>query len=247
MAKPVLYNGLGSPHSIYDVTTTQHHKVGTRGALSDGRVFYYATAKANSTALVAGNLLASEAASVDMDDMAADTPAAGQSVVNVTPVGTKTYAANELAEGYLTVQSGTGLGITYKIRSHAATTAATEFAVTIYDSFSVGLAAASTVVVAKNPWADPIVMPTTGAAQPAGVCNTAVAQDTSNAQYFWVQTWGVCSVTAGSASAVGDALMADTTTAGETLIATAGNPVIGNAYTLGVNADTVLAFLTIAP
>ncbi len=111
----------------------------------------------------------------------------------------------------------------------------------------VAISADATTHVAKNPWMDPIIMPTTGAAQPAGVSNVAVGAGNTTAQYFWCQTWGICCVTAGSASAVGDALMADTTTAGETLIATAGTPVIGNAYTLGVNADSVLAFLTIAP
>jgi len=222
-------------------------KVGTRGVLDDGRVYYYARA-VSATPLVAGNLLTSEAASVDHDDMAVDTYAVGAKSLAVTPVGTKTYTANELAEGYACCNSGTtGPGWAVKIKSHAAVTAATEYTINLYDGIPVALAENATIHVAKNPWMDPVVMPTSGAGQPAGVSNVAVPDGSTDAQYFWCQTWGIACVTAGSASAVGDALMADTSTAGETLIATAGNPVIGNAYTLGVDGDFVLAFLTIAP
>lgn len=242
---PVLTNGMATDQGIWDIATTPRLPVGTRGALGDGRVYYYACN--SSTALTAGVMLSAEVASVDMDDMATGTYAIGTKTLAVTPVGTKTYAADELAEGWLTSNSGsTGQGPTYKIRSNDANTAATAFNVEIYDGLVTALDATATIHVVKNIWRDPVIAPTSAQGVPAGVANIGVPLGSTTKQYFWCQTWGPCAVTAGSASAVGDALMNDSTTAGETLIATAGNPVVGVAYTLGVNADWVMAFLTIA-
>lgn len=244
---PVLPNGLGSPQGIWDVSTNQIHKIGTRGFMPDGRVYYYAR-QSSSNAIVAGNVLSAEAISADWDDEATDTHVVGDTYINVTPSGTKTYAENELAEGYIFVNSGTtGAGLTYRIKSNAATSAATEVSLYIYDPVAVAFNADTTATVGKNPWMDPIIMPTTGGGLAVGVSNIAVPAGNTTKQYFWCQTWGPAAVTAGAANAIGDALMPDTTTAGETLIATAGNQIVGIALFTGENAHHGPTFLMIAP
>ncbi len=244
---PILVGGIGQDQGIWETRTTAAVKVGTRGYLPDGRVFYYSR-QSSSNAIVAGNLLSSESASVDYDDMVTSTAALGATSITCTNVGTATAAANDFAEGYACVNSATtGAGTLYKVRSHLIWAATSAVVVNLYDPLPVALTGTVRTHIHKNPWQDVLIMPTSGAGQPAGVSQIAVVAGNTDARYFWAQTWGVACVTAGSASAIGDALMADTGTAGETLIATAGTPVIGNAYTLGVNGDFVQCFLTIAP
>ena len=246
-AHPILYNGLGSPQDVWTSRTDAQHPVGTRGFLNDGRVYYYARQSA-SGAIVASNLLSAEVASVDFDLMVTGTHAAGSKTINITPVGTKTYAKDELAGGFVCIQTATtGEGIAYKIRNHIAIAATTATDIYLVDEVNVLIDSGATSTVVKNVWMDPVVAPTSSQGVPAGVSNVAVAAGDTTARFFWCQTWGPACVTAGSASAVGDALMNDSSTAGETLIATAGNPVVATAYSLGANGEFVMAYLTIAP
>jgi hypothetical protein len=243
---PVLYNGMGSSQGIWDVVTDPVHLIGTRGALQDGRVFYYA--RNSGAALVAGNLLQSEGASVDLDDQVTGTHAVGEKTINLTSVGTKTMDANDLAEGYFHDQQSTasGSGPLYKISTSSAITAAAAYTITLYDGLVVALAAAAKGTVAKNPWMDTVILAANRAFFCCGAVQVAVGSGATTKQYFWCQTWGMACVTADSASALGDALMGGAT-AGQTVIATAGDQVVGTAYTLGVDGAWVQCFLQIAP
>ena len=244
---PRLTNGHGTNQGIWDVATSPETQVGNRATLDDGRVFYYA--RSSGAALVAGNLIQSEAASVDLDDQVTDTHVVGDTVIGLTSVGTKTADANDFAEGYMHEQSAVaaGAGLTYKIRSSSAITAAAAYTVTLYDGLAVALSAAAKGTIAKNPWMDVVIMGANGTDLCVGVAPVAVGSGATTKQYFWAQTWGVASVTADSASNVGDALMRATATAGESLIAVAGDQVIGVAYTLGVDGAWAQCFLQIAP
>jgi len=245
---PVLYNGLGVSQGIYDVVTSPIVSVGTRASLPDGRVFYYAR-HSGAGALAAGYLMSAELASVDMDDMVCGTSVVGDTAILMTPVGTKTYEANELAEGYFCYATGTtGDGVGYKIKSHAATVATTEFTINLYDGLAIAGSADAKATVAKNPWMDPVIGPTSAEGMLTGVPQITVPIGDTTAQYYWSQTWGMAGVVAGDATTIGEAVMLDTTDAGETLvIATAAGPQAGVQHTLGVNASTTLTFLTIAP
>ena len=245
--RPMLTNGVGQSQGIWDVRTSPEVAVGTRGSLPDGRVFYYA--RNSGVALVAGNLVQSEAPATQMDDLVTDTHAAGSTSVNVTPITGVTYDANDFAEGYLHEQSATaaGAGPLYKIKSHAAVSDATEFTVNLYDPLLVAFSAAAKSTLSKNPWQDTVIMGANGTDLCVGVVNNVVPAGSTTKQYYWAQTWGVTCVAADSASAVGDALMRATGTAGQTLIAVAGDQVIGVAYTLGVDGAWCQAFLQIAP
>lgn len=244
---PIVHGGIGQDQGIWEVRTAASVKVGSRGYLPDGRVFYYA--RSSGAALVAGNLVQAEGASVDLDDQVTDTHAVGVKTIGLTSVGTKAMDANDLAEGYFHDQQSTasGAGLLYKIRSSSAITAAAEYTVTLYDGLAVALTAAAKGTVAKNPWMDTVIMGANGQFFCCGAAQVAVGSGATTKQYYWAQTWGMASVSADSASALGDALMRATGTAGETLVAVAGDQVIGVAYTLGVDGAWAQCFLQIAP
>ncbi len=253
--KPILQNGLSSTQGIWDVidsgvtNNNPVHRVGTRAHLNDGRVFYYSRQSA-SNAIVAGNLLASPLASVDFDDMVTTAAAVGAKVMNCTNVGSATYAANDLAEGYFCVNSATtGAGWAVKIESHATWGATTALDVNLYDGIPVATTGTVRSHVIQNPYQDVVIMPTDGAAAPAGVANIAVAAGNTNVQYFWCQTWGTCCVTSGDTSALGQSLMADSGTAGETktYAGAAGDHQIGIQVSVAIDGDFVFANLQIAP
>ena len=243
---PILQNGMGSVQAIWDSGATQNHQVGTRAHLPDGRVYYYSR-NSGSAALVAGNLMSSETISGDMNDLAVNTALAGATSLDVTPDGTATFGANDLAEGYVVVNSGTGLGYLYKIESHLASAAATEFTINLYDAINVAFVAATTVTLMKNPWMDTVVCPAAQTQLCVGVSLTAVGAGDTTAQFHWVQTWGVACVASGDATTTGEVVMPDSTTAGETLVATAAFQKVGVNLFTATNADTDPLFLMIAP
>ena len=80
-----------------------------------------------------------------------------------------------------------------------------------------------------------------------GVSNIEVPIGSTNAQYYWCQTWGVASVLAGSNTTLGDAVMRGTAGAGETLVGVAGDQAVGVSYQLGVDTNYCQIFLQIAP
>ncbi len=244
---PRVANGHGSVQGIWDVVTDAEHPVGSRATLDDGRVFYYA--RNSGSALVAGNLVQSEAADTNMDDLVTGTHPAGSLTVDVTPITGSTFDANDFAEGFLHEQSAVaaGAGPCYKIKKHAAVTDATEFTVHLYDPLLIAFSSAAKSTLSKNPWMDTVIMGANGTDMCVGVANNVVPAGSSTKQFYWAQTWGVASCAADSASDVGDALMRATGTAGQTLIAVAGDQVIGVGYTLGVDGAWTQVFLQIAP
>lgn len=248
---PVITGGGASAQSIFDTTTTARHRVGTRGQTVDGRSFYYAENR--STALVSGVLLAAPAISVDFDDLATNTATVGATSVNVTPVGTAVYAVNQLAGGFLSINSGTtGAGTQYIIKSHPVTTAATAFDIQLEDPIRVAFNADTTATVVPNPYGGVVVSPT-GAAFVVGATQIAVGTGTDAAPiYFWAQTWGHATILAGAAlDVVGHALVKGTGGTGETLgfvdAAADVSQIIGINRFTSVDADYMPVYLQIAP
>lgn len=252
---PIISGGGPSSQSIYTVTDSPRHQIGTRAILPDGRVFYYSC---NRTAaiLAAGKLTKANEISVDFDDLATNTAAVGDTVVNVTPVGSATYAENELAGGYLSINSGTtGLGTQYRISHHAATSGATAFDLYLSDPIRVAFNADTTATVVPNPWSDCVITDANETQFVNGCPPVAVAAGSDSApQFFWNQTWGTATVLAnvGATVAIGQALqVCSSNTAGSFEAATEGagtlNQVIGVALFTGVAGDYMPVFLQIAP
>ena len=204
MANPILANGMGSPQNIYTTGTVQNHHVGTRGALPDGRVFYYAR-NATAAALTRGQIIVTATVTPNHHDQTVNAAAdfsAGATDVVFNP-GATAIVLDEYAEGYVFVSDGTGEGLTYKIRNHAGNAGSTQSVASLYDPVLVGAAAASTLSLVRNPYSQAQQSNTTVSEIPVGVpattlaaCDT-VATDTAAAiepTFGWLQTWGPAAV-----------------------------------------------------
>jgi len=214
--------------------------------LSDGRVFHYARNN-SATNITIGKVLTAEVASTDMDDMVTTAAGIGATAITVTSAGSTTWLANELAEGFWCMNSGTtGNGIAYKIKSNLATDATSAYVVNLYDPLMIALTGTVRSHVVKNIWMDPVAAPTSAWGVAAGVNPVAVPAGDSNAVYYWAQTWGACSVLAGEGTGVGVGLMNDNAE-GRTVTAGAAVVVVAQQYSLGVDGDHVMAYLRVAP
>ena len=181
------------------------------------------------------------------------TPAtAGTYQILVTNAGTK-LNANEYANGYLIVATGTGAGQTLQIASHPAAAASAKFIVTLQDPIQVTLDATSTVSLIRNKHIGVVVGATglTGAVVGASfyviAAGTASTYDgtsgalTAQGQpvYAFVGCHGIWGVRADGTStpAVGLPVSSSTTTAGDYTVFTAAKQLIGNAAQTGTSAS----------
>ncbi len=241
---PVLANGQSSNVGIWDTGSTALLTVGTRGFLDDGRVFYYA--RNSGAAIVAGNLLTQELASVENDDLAVDTHLIGTTAILVTP-GTVANDAQAFAGGYLVINDDTSEGLTYRIDNHLAISSTTEFTCNIVEPLFLDFGAGTTVTLVKNPWADVVIAPAAQAHAGAGISQVAVAAGSSTKQYFWCQTWGVSAAWSDATSGIGTKLMSGATS-GRVETATAiGDHPVGIQISVQVDGENNAIFLTIAP
>lgn len=188
---PVLMNGIGGKQDIYTAVTDQRHPLGTAGRLLDGRAYRYACNRG--AAIDAGTLVQGAQISVDFDDLATNTAALGATTVNVTPVGTATYAENQLQGGYLSINTPAvaNAGRTYRIGGNPATTAATAFDLTLSEPIrDEAFAAGTTATVVPNPWSATVIAAAGAAHFVAGAVNFDVGAGSTTPQYFWCQTGG---------------------------------------------------------
>ena len=189
--------------------TTQIHAYGTRMVLPDGRVYYYGQTDGAQTA---GAICQSAVGIANHDmDLATTTASAGDKSVTVTLGGTLA-TENQYADGYLYVNDGTGEGHIYKIRQHDAIGSGGSGAINLYDGdgIATGFAAATIVGLAKNPYKDFIVYPTTSTGHAVGVAATDFDDD----DFGWLQTWGPAAVLCDVAFVIGNHVRVSDGTAG---------------------------------
>lgn len=172
---------------IYEESSTQKAPLGTKLVVGD-RTFYYAqlSTSANVTAakiLTAPQMIASHQA----DILTPAATSAGASVIAVT-LGTA-MATNDYAEGYLMVSSGTGHGLTYKIKANSAAATAASVSVTLYDPILEPMTATNEVNFVKNIYKD-IKVGSEVLDVPVGIVPTPV----TTGNYFWLQTHGPAAV-----------------------------------------------------
>ena len=190
-------------------TSTQKHKLGTRGETPDGRVFYYA--KCSSTAITPGGKICDGIAAVaahDMDIGATAAHSVGDTTISLE-VPTTDLTANQYKDGYLLINDGPGQGEVYQIKSHPAHDASDDntviFTIDDEDGIVTALTTSSLFGIIYNPYTDVKIVDgdgtmTTG---PLGVNPMPVTAS----YYFWLQTSGVASVLSGAAvGVVGDAI-----------------------------------------
>jgi len=189
--------------------TSQIHPYGTRMVLPDGRVFYYGQTDGAQTA---GAICQSAVGVANHDmDLAVNTAAAGAKSLSVT-VGGTAVTANQYADGYVYVNDGTGEGHIYKVRQHDAISSAGSGTINLYDGDAIVVAfeAATIVGLAKNPYKDFVVYPTTATGHAVGVAATDFDDD----DYGWLQTWGPAAVLCDVAFVIGNHVRVSDNTAG---------------------------------
>lgn len=193
---------------IYSESSTQLHGIGELVHTNDGRKFRYA--KVGGTALAAGKLYQSRAEdTTNFQNLTAAVNSAGDTTVTTT--STVTLTANQLAGGFLTIESATtGAGFTYKIKSHPAATAAV-VTFTLEDPIVVATTGTVNIDVHPNPYDAVIIAPTTSSSVQAGFA----VYNVTAAYYGWLCTHGPTAALAQGTIVVGDNVCpAETTTAG---------------------------------
>lgn len=216
-------------------SSTQLHNLGELVHSNDGRAFRYC--KAGGTALVAGKLQQAQAEDTGDQDIAATAAAIGDLSVTTAAM---TVTANQYAQGLMIVTVTPGQGYAYKIKSHAAFTAAAA-TFTLEDAIVVALTTSSRLDFVANPYSAVIVNPATASSSPSGV---AVYPVTAS-EYGWLQVAGVAAVLADGANAVGAAVVASNAVAGAVEDAAgSAQAIVGTCVTGG--ADTEYSAIKLA-
>ena len=199
--------------SVMEDSATAKAAVGAYFALGD-RKFRYC--KNGSVALAAGLLVQGPAlhATYFQNIAVQAAAAAGATAVSVTLPNQDnlTLVANQLAGGYLSVYDvSTGVGETYKIKSHIATTKNTTATFNLYDGLVTALTTSDKVSLAPSKYNLVVVSPATTATNvPVGVPLVAITAS----YYFWAQVSGPSTALADGAWVMGQPLVRSLGTAG---------------------------------
>lgn len=218
------------------VSTSQLFPLGTE--LHYGtRSWYYGKAGG---AITAGNLAQSVVPLAGHINEAINVPAVGDTTIDFTPavVTTDDLAADELADGYIHINSGTGLGHMYRIKSHPAIAGAASGTLTLYDPIVVAPVAASLATVIHNRFRGAIVHDSPQTAMLVGVPTVTMA----NNDFGWFQYRGPCAVLVQGVLVIGDSCVPSATTDGAVMPSAAietDGPVVG--HVIAVNATTEYA------
>lgn len=215
------------------------HSLGQVMAADGNRRFVYV--KNGAVAMTRG--LMYQAAAEDTADQDITPTATAVGATSIVTSSTMTVTANQYAGGWIVVSVTPGLGQVFKIKSHAAYTAAAATFL-LEDPVRVALTTSSRLDFVVNPYNGVVVTPATLTGTPVGVAVNAVSAN----QYGWLQTWGPAPVTAdaGGAITVDDALSTSNATVGCVEVGVAGQPNIGYASTGIAANETGLAFLRIS-
>lgn len=212
---------------------------------SEGNAFRYC--QAGASALSAGKIGIGAACAANHINKAPTADVAiGAKTLSIT-VGATAVTANQYAGGYLSVNSGTGAGMTYRILANSACASAGTTTITLDDPISVALTnASSKLSLVPNPYMGTTESTTIGL--PIGV--PLVAVPASN--YYWAQCEGVATVLCAGTPAVGQPVTQGTSVAGSmaalstTIATTVTQPVIGFvSSTAGVDTEYKPVKLTI--
>lgn len=193
---------------IFSESSLQLHRIGDMTHTNDGRKFRYC--KVGDTALVPGKLYQAPAEdTTNFQNLTVTAPTAGDTSIVTT--STVTLTVNQLAGGFLVIESATtNAGQLLRIASHAAATAAV---VTIVLDDPVLYTPTGTVQIDMHPhpYNGVIVTPTTTTSTPVGFAVYKVTAE----YYGWLCTHGPTSALAQGTVTVGDGVIAaETTTTG---------------------------------
>lgn len=210
MANPYVFGAGSSPQSVYRASTIKHHELGTRGELSDGRVYYYAR-HSLSTTFTRGTLLTQPAVVANHQNRTV-VAVAGQKTATIA-IGATAMTADQYQDGVLMIDSATaGHGQARRVWSNPASAGSTTETITLYDPWESTPTGTVTGSIQKNLYADLVVHPGNAllAGCPVGFSNINISAGSTDAQYFWVQTQGWCAVSVEGSVTAGQVLAAAT-------------------------------------
>jgi hypothetical protein len=192
-------------------TSGKKQKLGTKGVLPDGRVFYYA--KNGSAAITTAGMIVDAAAAFavaahDMDVPATEAHSVGDTTVSLE-VPTTDLTKDQYADGYLIFNDGPGEGEIYRIKSHPAHDASDDntaiFTLDEPDGVRTALTTSSLAGLLVNPYAAVKIIDGDGTMETGALGVTTIPVTAS--YYCWIQTAGIGSVAIGAAvGVVGDGL-----------------------------------------
>ena len=235
---------------VFEESSTARAGLGTRIAFEDGRVYRYA--KNGATALAAGKFVKAGALVAQINKAVEAAVVVGNNTVTLTTSSAITTAD----DGYLQINSGTGLtGQQYKIKTGAANaTTATSTDFTLYDPVAVALTTSGYGSVYYNPYEQCEVC-TAQADLVLGVPTIPVTAE----YYFWLQTWGpACVLSEGTGTAGYQvAVSASGNAAGVTTVVPFSSTgsgasvfsgrIVGQLLQTGVDGHYKMVYLTLAP
>lgn len=194
--------------NIFSESSSQMHQFGELAHTNDGRAFRYC--QVGASALAAGKLYQCRAEDTsNFQNLTAAVNSVGD--LSVTTTTTVTLTANQLAGGFLSIESATtGAGFTYKIKSHAAASGAV-VTFNLEDPIIVATTGTVNIDVHPHPYDDVIIAPTTASSANAGFA----VYNVTALYYGWLCVLGPTSALAQGTIVVGDGCVpAETTTAG---------------------------------
>lgn len=255
---------------IFSQTSDKRHPLGTRGYTRDGRVFRYT--KNGAVALTVGKLVQAGVGNTNWQKNLHPSTNFGSSVTTdstyiyvtlraVSSAAISSYA-NELADGYLIVNDGTGQGQMVQIQSNTTANSTALGTAKIKVVFREGekltqrlvattaAATDSQVGLIENLYNDVVVSAkhATGTGVALGVTPRAI---TAN-YYFWLQTWGPAVCLCDTAGAIGYAAIRSATDAGgvrQNTTADVGitQPKVGDFINTGADTEYSAINIMLAP
>ncbi len=186
--------------------------------LPDGRRFRHV--KMSATAGVVGLMYTAPAGTPDHGSVAGsalvitNAVSVGDKTIVLTTGGTSVVAKNEYQDGYLTVETGTGAGHTYRVESNVAASLAVTCTFTLADPIAATVNAGTAVASLINSPYKNILLTATGSARVgtyAGILPIAASANF----YTWAQTKGPAAwLVSATVGVIGEPLIASTGEAG---------------------------------
>ncbi len=237
-----------NPLNYYNESDTQQLPLGKRLVVGE-RIFHYAHAGAalNRGQICEAAILGGAVTTAQLDLAIPTAIVAGEDSILVTTL-TTAQTKNRFKDGWITIVSDTisnGAGQSYKIKSHPTQAAAGSLVITLYDQVQAAITTGCKASLTANLYERiKNTAVTTAVGIPVGVALRNVTTD----YYFWLQTWGPCSMLTGSTVIVDSALIRGLEAGEADIQATNGiTPEIGHAIEAGADGDYPLSFLRIAP
>lgn len=224
-------------------SATQLMPLGVYAETADGRGFRYC--KVGATATVPGKVYQSSALDATNKQPSGGLGVSAAAAIGDTTIVTSTsttWAINQFAGGYVSVNVTPGQGYLYKIKSNTATSAATGGTIVLEDPLLVALTTSSKFIIVSHPYDGVVVEPGTPTGAIVGVATIIITA----AYYGWLQVKGACSVLFTGTGVAGKTVGSlSGGTAGSMAPAIAATNIGGYHLATGITGEYALIYLTI--